>query len=79
MTMPENTFHEIKVYKPHLRLRLGDVVAFKEDPKQREMVVCDFLAINYRDNRDDYIVKGISSQGKPVQKSFKEIELLKID
>lgn len=78
MSFPENTLYELKAYKPYLKYRLGDIVIFKEDPKQREMVIANFHTINFRNHKEDYLCKWISSQGKPFQKSFREKELLKV-
>lgn len=77
--MSENTYMELKAFKPHLKLHLGDVVVFKEDPEKRKMVIANFHTRNFRDHKADYICKWVSSQGKPFQKSFREKELIKID
>ena len=77
--MSDNTYYELKSYKPFLKYRLGDVVIFKDDHKKREMVIANFHTINYRDRKEDYLCKWVSSQGKPFQKSFKEKELIKVE
>ncbi len=78
MSLPETIQLELTVYKPKLKLKLGQLVFSKEDKKRKRlMVVSGFLPLDYLNGaKADYVCKWVSSQGKPGHEIFIEKELL---
>lgn len=71
--MPETLKIEIKVFKPRLKLKLGDLVIQKNNKKGKIMVISGFLPLDGK--KADYVCKRVSSQGKPKNEFFLENEL----
>ena len=70
---------ELKVAKKRLKFCLGDLVACKQDPKQKEMVISGILPTGSYQNHDaDYVACKLSKRGKLIKECFKQIELIKI-
>lgn len=78
MSVPESIQLKLSVYKPKLKLKLGQLVFSKEDKKRKRlMVISGFLPLDYVNGiKADYICSWISNQGKPGNQIFTEKELL---
>lgn len=78
MSLPETIQIELSIYKPKLKLRLGQLVVGKKDTTRKKMmVVSGFLPIGYLGaKKADYICSWISTQGIPCKQIFREKELL---
>lgn len=80
MTLSKYIQLELKVYKPKLIYKLGELVYFTKDHKKRPFVITGFLPIGGRENeKADYICKRLTPQGNLVNEIFeqKEIKTLK--